>query len=186
MPHISRGVEYALHCMLYLGESSDPGGPSVRELAEFQGVPEAFVGKLFTRLEKSGLVRSSLGVRGGYELARPAERITVLEVVEAVDGRRPLFQCTEVRRNCVLFGESPPVEVTRGVCGIHRVMQEADTAMRTYLESRTLADIGAEVSGKLPVRLLKDGRDWFESRALDRAARRRSGREGETGGERSK
>jgi Rrf2 family protein len=174
MAHISRGVEYALHCMLFLSDQQEVNAPSAHELAEFQGVPSAFVAKLFTKLVKAGLVRSATGARGGYTLARPANAITILQVVEAIDGTQPLFQCTEVRRNCVLFTGSPPAFATRGTCGINQVMRDADAAMREFLAGRTLADIGSAVAGKIPVRHIEEGRSWFEQRALERATRGRS------------
>ncbi|MGE0622101.1 MAG: Rrf2 family transcriptional regulator [Pseudomonadales bacterium] len=178
MPHISRGVEYALHCLLHLTDSEDPHAPSALELAEFQGVPKAFVAKLFTRLEKAGLVRSAMGAHGGFSLARPPREISVLDVVEAVDGSKPLFQCTEVRRNCVLFADGAPPAAVSGVCAIHQVMLDADKAMRAELANRTLHDIGSTVARKIPVRHLVEGRDWFHARAVERTA-------GRTGGKRS-
>ncbi len=170
MPHISRGVEYALHCLLHLTDSADPHAPSAHELAEFQGVPYAFVAKLFTRLEKAGLVRSAMGARGGFVLARPAAEISVLDVVNAVDGRKPLFRCTEVRRNCVLFAEGAPPEAVNGVCAIHQAMLDADKAMRAALAGRTLHDIGTTVTKKIPIKHLQASQEWFDSHAIERTA----------------
>ena len=79
-------VEYGLHCLLHLVDVGDGVRPSSRDLAEFQGVSPTYVAKLFTQLEKAGLVKSIEGVGGGYGLGRPADEITVLDVVDALDG----------------------------------------------------------------------------------------------------
>ena len=95
-------AEYGLHCLLYLVDPPPGVTPSSRDLAEFQGVSPSYLAKLFTQLEKAGLVASSEGTAGGYRLARPIDEITVLDVVDALEGGKPLFQCREVRDRCVL------------------------------------------------------------------------------------
>jgi len=99
-----------------------------------------------------------------------------LDVVEAVDGSKPLFQCTEVRRNCVLFADAAPPEAVRGVCAIHQVMLDADKAMRAELANRTLLDISATGARKIPFRHIVEGRDWFHARAVERSAGRTGGK----------
>ena len=141
---ISTGVEYGLHCLLYLADT--PGGvreASVRDLAELQGVSVDYAAKLFTRLAKAGLVVSTEGIRGGFALARPAHDITVHDVVEAIDGDKRLFDCREVRTQCALFDEQAPAWATRGTCSIHAVMQEAERSMREALKQHTLAEMPA-------------------------------------------
>ena len=59
----------------------------IKELAERRDIPEQFLEQLFSTLRRSGLLTSHRGMRGGYTLARPAEEITVLEVVQALDGK---------------------------------------------------------------------------------------------------
>jgi Rrf2 family protein len=59
----------------------------IKELAERREIPEQFLEQLFSTLRRSGLLTSHSGMRGGYTLARPAEEITVLDVVQALDGK---------------------------------------------------------------------------------------------------
>ena len=120
MSHISAGVEYGLHCLLYLTEPA-PGVPeaSVRDLAELQGVPIDYLAKLFTKLAKAGLVIATEGAKGGFPLARPAAKISVLDVVIAIDGDKALFDCKEIRSRCAVFGDEAPSWATSGVCAIH-------------------------------------------------------------------
>lgn len=94
----SAGVEYGIHCLLFLAdEKGDSRESSVRTLAELQGVPPELLAKVFTRLAKAGLVAATEGVRGGFRLARPANEISVLDVVRAIDGDKSIFECREVR-----------------------------------------------------------------------------------------
>ncbi len=58
----------------------------MREISESQGIPEEYLEQLMMPLKRAGLVRSQRGVRGGYTLARPASQITVLEILEALEG----------------------------------------------------------------------------------------------------
>jgi Rrf2 family protein len=163
MAHLGNGVEYALHCLLWLtGDQAEPA--SSRDLADLQGVSPSFVAKLFPRLEKAGIVEASEGVRGGYRLARPAQRISVLDVVDAVEGQKPLFQCQEIRGRCAVFGGKPPNWSTDGVCGVHAVMLRAEQAMRRELARTTLAELAALADRKAPDKFPQDIRSWFNDR----------------------
>src|SRR6266568_2150847 len=95
----SIGVEYALHCLLYMIDIPSGKSVGIKDLATFQGVSETYLSKVYTKLRKAGIVRSIPGVNGGYELARKAEAITFWDIVEAVEGNSPLFQCVEIRQN---------------------------------------------------------------------------------------
>lgn len=90
--HLGASVEYAIHCLLWLvGREGQP--LSSRELATLQGISPSFVAKIFPRLEKAQLVTAAEGVAGGYSLAREPAKITFLDIVDAVEGKKPLFDC---------------------------------------------------------------------------------------------
>jgi len=171
MAHLTASVEYGLHCLLGLLDA-DEQPRSARDLAQFQGISPSFAAKIFSRLEKAGIVDAAEGVRGGYRLARPPEAITVLEVIDAIEGRKPLFDCQDIRGRCALFGEEAPDWATRGVCSIHAVMLKAEKAMREALASESLADIGGRLERKAPATFGADTKAWFDRRI----AERRSGR----------
>jgi Rrf2 family protein len=164
------GVEYGLHCLLYLVDPPHGVRPSSRDLAEFQGVSPAYIAKLFTQLEKAGLVSAAEGVRGGYSLARPASAITVLDVADALEGGKPLFQCREVRDRCVLIGPSKTKASQRSVCAIHAVMLEGERRMRQALAETSLADIAEKVTAKQSERVVAARQQWFENRVQSRRA----------------
>jgi Rrf2 family protein len=96
MAHLSSKVEYGLHCLLWLVDPREEPASS-RDLAELQGISPTFVAKIFPKLEKAGIVVAVGGVRGGYQLGRPAGEISVLDVVDAIEGGKPLFECQEIR-----------------------------------------------------------------------------------------
>ena len=102
MPQYGPRVEYALHTLLNLSLAPADTAPSARDLADFQKLPVAFMRKLLTQLERSGLIVGAEGVRGGWRLSRPAAGITVLEIVDAAQGRDVLFECREIRARCAL------------------------------------------------------------------------------------
>jgi len=176
MAFITSSVEYGLHCLLWLVDP-DCGQPSSRDLAELQGVSPSFVAKIFPKLEKAGIVRAAQGVRGGYRLARDPADISVLDVVDAIEGDKPLFDCQEIRGRCAVFGDSAPRWATHGVCAIHAAMLRAEQAMRDSLAAESLASIAATVGRKAPTEFTAEVRTWLNGkvagRTVSRAARRR-------------
>jgi Rrf2 family protein len=164
-------VEYGLHCLLFLVDNAGDTPASSVDLAELQGVSPSFVAKLFTQLKRAGLVSASEGARGGYQLARRAEDITVLDVVNALEGNKPLFQCKEIRRNCTLFNGSAPAWATKGLCSIHAVMREAENQMRLTLASHTLADLSHRVASKAPKSFGRSVATWFANRPASKTNR---------------
>ncbi len=163
MAHLTSSVEYGLHCLLWLAGSGDTALSS-RDLAELQGVSPSFLAKIFPKLEKAGIVTSAEGVRGGYRLARAPEDITVLQVVDAIEGEKPLFDCQDIRGRCAVFNDRPPEWATGGVCAIHAVMLQAEQAMRDRLAAHSLADISGRFSRKAPKTFFIDVETWVGNR----------------------
>jgi Rrf2 family protein len=165
MSFISTGVEYALHCLLFL--VTPPGAKveaNVRDLAVLQGVSVEYLAKLFTKLSKAGLVIATEGARGGFALSRPAEEISFLDVVAAIDGQKPLFECREVRTRCAVFGSKTPAWATSGVCSIHAAMLTAEMRMREELASHSLAELASQVAAKAPPSFGVQVATWIENR----------------------
>lgn len=173
MPFISAGVEYGLHCLLFL--TIPAGGaaePSVRDLADLQGVPSEYLAKLFTKLSKAGLVVATEGARGGFALARSADAISFLDVVEAIDGAKQLFECREIRDRCAVFDSEAPAWATTGVCSIHAIMRAAEKRMRDELASHSLGQLAAQVAAKAPAGFGNQIATWLEDRASCRRGNR--------------
>lgn len=85
MISVTSKSRYAVVAMAELARSGDRPVP-VKELAERRGIPEQYLEQLFSTLRRDGLLDSHRGSKGGYTLASPAGEITVLEVVQALDG----------------------------------------------------------------------------------------------------
>lgn len=169
MSYISNAVEYGLHCLLYLvsapGKSVDA---SARELAELQGVSAEYLAKIFTKLHRAGLVTGTEGTSGGFALALAPEDISVLDVIVGIDGKKPLFDCKNIRLGCAVFGATPPRWASSGVCSIHAVMLKAEANMRAELASHSIADLAARVESKAPSSHAIDVATWLGQRSKGR------------------
>src|SRR3954452_934333 len=86
MISVTSKSRYAVVALAELARSGE-GPVPIAQIAERRGMPVQFLEQLFSTLRRDGLLNSQRGVRGGYTLARPAAEITVLEVVQALDGR---------------------------------------------------------------------------------------------------
>ena len=169
MSFISTGVEYGLHCLLFLtAPAPRPPAPGVRDLAELQGVPAEYLAKIFTKLSKAGLVVATEGARGGFALARPADEISFLDVVQAIDGDKALFECREIRDRCAVFDAKAPAWATSGVCSIHAIMLSAEQRMKDELAAHSLAQLAAQVAGKAPPDFAPQIAAWLHQRTSHR------------------
>ncbi|SEE22377.1 transcriptional regulator, BadM/Rrf2 family [Streptomyces sp. 2131.1] len=112
-------------------------------LAELHNVSPSYLAKQLQALTRAGLVQSVQGKAGGYILTRPPALITVLDVVEAVDGPGPAFVCTEIRQRGPM---ATPPEACAVPCAIRRAMGRAETAWWETLRSITVADLAADVT----------------------------------------
>ncbi|MDH4559735.1 Rrf2 family transcriptional regulator [Pseudomonas sp. BN411] len=163
----SAGVEYGIHCLLYLADEKGNGREaSVRALAELQGVPPELLAKVFTRLAKAGLVAATEGVRGGFRLARPADEITVLDIVRAIDGDKQIFECRGIRERCAIFGSDCPAPdwAIADPCSIHAVMLQAQKRMEEALAQQTILDLVRRVARKAPPEFGEQVLRWMNDR----------------------
>ena len=161
----SVGVEYALHCLLYMVNLEEGKSVGIRDLATFQGISESYLSKVYAKLSKSGIVKSVPGVKGGYALARSADKITFWDVVEAVEGSESFFQCAEIRQNNILLDKNNlPETHTKCPCLIKVVMLEAENEMKKYLNNKTLEWLYSQVYNNiLPKDMEQATIEWFKN-----------------------
>ncbi|MGH8976977.1 MAG: RrF2 family transcriptional regulator [Acidimicrobiia bacterium] len=155
---LSDGVEWGVHTCTVLAVLPPDRALPAAKLAEYHGVPAAYLAKHLQSLARAGVLETVKGPRGGYRLARPAPEITLLDVVEAIDGDAPAFRCSEIRRR----GPSavPAREYTK-LCGINRAFLAADEAWRAELARVTVADMAVGALEDAPrAALVKSGR-WL-------------------------
>ncbi len=156
---ISDGVEWGLHCRVLLGFLGPGRSLPTARLAEYHGVPGASLAKHLQALSRAGILESVQGPGGGYRLARPAPEISVLDVVEAIDGRESAFQCTEIRRR---GPAARPAREYRVPCAIHAVMNDADEAWRASLRRESIADLMARIVRDASPKGLEQGARWMQ------------------------
>ncbi|MEO6679344.1 MAG: Rrf2 family transcriptional regulator [Pseudomonas sp.] len=161
----SAGVEYGIHCLLFLvGNGGESREASVRDLAELQGVPLDYLAKIFTKLAKARLVVATEGVRGGFKLARFADEITLLDIVNAIDGQKLIFDCREIRGRCALFEGSAPAWALDGGCAVHGAMMTAQKRMEDALAQTTILDLARKVGRKAPPEFAGQVDEWLVER----------------------
>jgi Rrf2 family protein len=159
---LSDGVEWGVHVCVLLASLPDDAAMPAAKLAEYHGVPAAYLAKHLQTLAAAGVLQTVKGARGGYRLARPATEISVLEVVEAIDGDESAFRCTEIRRRGPVA--QPAREYTKA-CGIHRAVTAADAAWRAELARTSIADLFVGLLHDVPRATLERGARWVQEHA---------------------
>ena len=104
---ITRQADYAVRAVLHLARTGDQR-TDTSTIAEEQHIPPSFLAKIISQLSIAGLLHTSRGARGGVTLAREAKEITLLEVIEAIDGPIQLNECVGENGICS-FDESCPL-----------------------------------------------------------------------------
>lgn len=145
MRRLSDGVEAALHCALVLAGLPEGKVLPGKSLATLHGLSETYLLKHLRALAAAGLVEALPGPRGGYRLARVAPQITLLDIVEAIDGREPAFTCREIRRRGPGKAQDPCAY--KADCFIKRRMLAAEAVWRDALRAQTLADLVDDGAG---------------------------------------
>ncbi|MBN1668877.1 MAG: Rrf2 family transcriptional regulator [Anaerolineales bacterium] len=105
---ITRQADYAVRAVYYLAQLGPESRAATSQIAEKQQIPPSFLAKIISQLSVAGLLHTSRGARGGVSLARPAAEISLLEVVEAIDGPILLNDCV-LDKNACSFSEDCPM-----------------------------------------------------------------------------
>ena len=134
---VSAKADYAVRAALELAAAGDEGPVKGERLAEAQDIPLQFLEHILLELKHSGIVRARRGAKGGYWLARPAEEVSIADIVRAVEGPIAHVQST------------PPesIEYTGNAANLQDVWIAVRANLRNVLENVSLADL---VSGELP------------------------------------
>jgi Rrf2 family protein len=150
---ISAKSDYAVRAATELAAAD--GGPVKGEaLATAQSIPQKFLENILSDLRQAGIVRSQRGAEGGYWLARPAEEITVADIIRAVEG--PLAS--------VRGGRPEDVDYAGSAEPLQKVWIGVRAALRSVVEQVTLADLAANKLPKGVEALAKDPEAWVTRR----------------------
>ncbi|MEK8131625.1 Rrf2 family transcriptional regulator [Paenibacillus filicis] len=148
----SKSTDYALHALLHLGHSERRHNIGIKELSAALGVSESYLSKIMSKLRQDGIVRAVPGVNGGYELAKPAEQITFLDVIQVIEGRQQMFECSNSNsrqhQQLAEEGAAPQDQECHGKreCLVEKVMGGAEQHLHQYLREHTIQSVMDEAS----------------------------------------
>jgi Rrf2 family protein len=133
---LTRAADYAVRVMIHFG-ACPPGARITRTaLAKATGVPEDFLAKVLQALARAGLVLSRRGLDGGFVLRADSTKISLVDVIEAIDGPMAVNVCLMSGNSCERQGE----------CPAHTLWGRAQTAMLKVLRSASIADLAAQAA----------------------------------------
>lgn len=132
---IKNEIEYVIRILLYLTEYGEERIISSNEISEAEDIPHLFSLRILKKLEKSGLVKIYKGARGGYQLTKPSEEITLRDAVETIEPIICIKDCVNDPESCTL---------RKGVCAVHRAFNEIQMEFIKRLESRNFKELAQE------------------------------------------
>ena len=131
---ITRAAEYAIRGVLYLCQQPEGSICLLSEISERQKIPPSFLSKIFQSLSRAGIVSSSRGTGGGFMLVKDPHDITLLDVIEAIEGQISLNMCLSNGQMCE----------QRPTCAVHSVWREAQNHLLELLKNKTFAELAEE------------------------------------------
>jgi Rrf2 family protein len=131
---ITRQADYAIRAVMYISKLGTGQRAATSQVAQEQNIPPSFLAKIISQLSIAGLLHTSRGARGGVMLARAADEISLLDVVEAIDGPITLNECVGLNEDlCSL--DAP--------CPLHEIWGAAQKDLVTRLKSSTFAQFAS-------------------------------------------
>ncbi|MCI4398259.1 MAG: Rrf2 family transcriptional regulator [Acidobacteria bacterium] len=121
---ISRHTDYAARIVLHLSSGGKGALFTTGDIARRRLIPPAFIRRIVSRLSAAGILKTTRGCGGGIALARPASKISLLDVVVAMEGGLVLNTCTEKPERCTLSDG----------CAVRRAWVQANAALETFLD----------------------------------------------------
>jgi len=127
---LTRGADYGTRGIIRLAKMPPNAVVLVSVIATAEDLPESYLAKIFQDLAKEGLVHSHRGAKGGFSLARPAEQITLRQIIEAIEGPIALNRCL-AREGCEYLS----------TCPVYPVLAKAQEQLLITLDMTTLYDL---------------------------------------------
>jgi Rrf2 family protein len=131
---ITHQADYAIRAMLYLATADPEERIATSQIAEAYAIPASFLTKIVSQLSIAGLIRTSRGARGGISLSKPSEEISVLDVLEAIEGPVTMNECVNDPGCCEFSAE----------CKIHRFWNDTCTDFVARLRETNFHDLAAK------------------------------------------
>jgi Rrf2 family protein len=142
--YLSKHHEYGLRAMIFLAARSKSETSQMlvqaREISQAENIPHKFLEHVLLLLKKAGLLGSKMGVGGGYYLSRPANQITLGQIIRALDGKLEPIRCVgrEAQSGCPC-----PHSAT---CGVQMIMNEVYLSVANILDHTSLEDVSNRVA----------------------------------------
>ena len=134
----SRSAEYAIRAFMHLATVPPGKYAMVKHIAETSDIPTHFLAKILQQLARKGFLRSSKGPTGGFALRKPAEEITMIELVESIDGLTDYRRCPGGMTEC---NDDQP-------CGMHDSWKALRGRIMEYLERTSIEDLALSLEQK--------------------------------------
>lgn len=128
---LTKAGDYGFLGLMYLARQPEKRVVRLSEISENEDIPEKFLAKIFQSYTRSGLVKSHRGARGGFSMAKSAEKITVKDVMESVQGPIYLTRCLNDAESCE----------RKDTCSLRKIWLKAQDHLNNLLEKKTLADL---------------------------------------------
>lgn len=159
---ISSTVEWAIHCCTLLAGLPKEINLTGKDLAEFHGVPHPYLAKALQTLSTDGILKTVSGPKGGYQLGKKPNKISLLDIVLSIEGSDSCFECDEIRQK----GPSALEKSSsyRRPCLIASAMWSAEKVWRDELDKVKLSHLLEQVKAKADPRQLNKGQNWIEQR----------------------
>jgi Rrf2 family iron-sulfur cluster assembly transcriptional regulator len=135
---LTRGSDYGLRGMLYMARQPLGQVCLVSQVAAAENLPESYLAKIFQDLARNRLLMSHRGAKGGFSLVSDPQEISLLQVIEAVEGPIAIAPCLDVREGCERID----------LCEIYDALDLAQTQMVSILQQTSLADLVAKDNGR--------------------------------------
>jgi Rrf2 family protein len=128
---LTKAGDYGIFGVIYLAKQPQGKIVSLSEVSKAENIPEKFLAKIFQNLTRSGLIRSHRGAGGGFSLARPANKITVKELLESIQGPIYFTKCLSNLYDCD----------RKDICKLRSLWKKAQDYATKILTQKTLADL---------------------------------------------
>lgn len=136
----TRQADYGLRTVLYLAKLGPGASVSTARIADDQNIPASFLAKIVSQLAIAGVLRTTRGAHGGVALARSPDSISLLDVVQAIDGPIELVHCIDNPEECEFSA----------ACSIQETLEEAQRALTSSLANTDFGSLAARQGDLTP------------------------------------
>lgn len=135
---LTRGSDYGLRGMVYMARQPSGQVCLVSQVADAEGLPESYLAKIFQDLARNRLLMSHRGAKGGFSLVSDPQEISLLQIIEAVEGPIAIAPCLDVREGCD----------RADACELYDTLDVAQSQMVSVLKGTTLSDLVDKHNGR--------------------------------------